>query len=251
MSGSGVPAVHPAVAAAAMQAAAAASSQIASPIPTRSQLDAYNVNRQGWEGITNSIYDSAPYAAAGQPQLSFFNQPVGQGVGVGGGTKTLTDTNMTLAGQMPANQEFLIQSVEVIFYPAVPTVIAAMPAAYGAGAIATSVNDSWLFHRSGNLTLTIGAKAYLQEAPLGKFPGKAYFQVNGAASDASTAAATQATRIAYGQSHGRPYMLKAALRLVSNQNFGVTLNWPEGNVQITNPARVYVILDGVFYRRSQ
>ncbi|MDE2020669.1 MAG: hypothetical protein KGJ13_10070, partial [Patescibacteria group bacterium] len=163
MSSAGLPAVHPAVAAAAAQAAAAATSAIASPIPTRSQLDQYNVNRQGWEGITNSLYDSAAYAAAGTPQLSFFNLPLGQGVGVGGGAKTLSDTNMTLAGQMPANQEFLVQSIEVIFYPSVPNVAAAMPAAYGAGAVATSVNDSWLFHRSGNLTFTIGAKSYLQE----------------------------------------------------------------------------------------
>ncbi|MDE2020741.1 MAG: hypothetical protein KGJ13_10430, partial [Patescibacteria group bacterium] len=70
-------------------------------------------------------------------------------------------------------------------------------------------------------------------------------------SDSTTAGAGQANQLNFGLSRGRPYILKAALRLVSNQNFGVTLNWPEGNVAIVNPARVFVRLDGVFYRRSQ
>lgn len=221
------------------------------PIPTRAQLDAYNVNREGWEGITNSLYDSAAYPAAGSTVLSFFNLPLGQGTGVGGGAKTLSDTNMTLAGQMPANQEFLIQCIDVLFVPTVPTVAADMPAAFGAGAVAAHVNDAYIVRRSGNLTLTIGSKPYLQEAPLMKFPSQSDFEVHAGASDASTAAASQNTRIAYATARGRPYILKAPLRLVSNQNFGLTLGWPEGVQPIANPGRIFVTLNGVFYRRSQ
>lgn len=244
MSHPGLP-MHPAV------AAAAAAAAIASPIPTRSQLDAYNVNRQGWEGITQALYDSNAYPAAGQNVLSFFNLPIGQGTGVGGGTKTLSDTNMTLAGQMAANTEFLIQSIEVIFQPSRPAVAGGNPSEFHVAAINPLVNDSYLFWQGGNLVLTIGSKDYLQEGPLGVFPPKAWFEVQGAYSDTTTAGLGQTNQLNFASARGRPYLLKAALRLVSNQNFGVTLNWPEGKAAITNPARVFVRLDGVFYRRSQ
>lgn len=231
-----------------------AGSGIALPIPNRQQLDAFNVNREGWEGITNSLYDSASYIANGVTQLNFFNTPVGQGVGFGGGAKTLSDTNMTLAGQMPANQEFLVQSVEVLFSPTTPTVATAMPAVFGAQAVAAQINDAYIFYRAGNLTFTIGSKSYLQEAPLMKFPPKAYYELNAAVADiAPNGAGTgnMQSRIAFATARGRPYLLKAPLRLVSNQNFGVALNWPEGLQAIVNPARVTVTLDGVLYRRSQ
>lgn len=229
----------------------APSGAIALPIPNRSQLDAFNVNREGWEGFTNTLYDSASYAAAGATQLNFFNTPVGQGTGFGGGAKTLSDTNMTLAGQMPANQEFLIQSIEILFDPTTPTVAAGMPAVFGAQLVATIINDAYIFWRAGNLNLVIGSKSYCQEAPLMKFPPKAFFELHAALADVTTAGASFQSRIAFATSRGRPYLLKAPLRLVSNQNFGVSLNWPEGLQAITNPARITVTLDGVFYRRSQ
>ena len=225
---------------------------IALPIPNRSQLDAFNVNREGWEGFTNTLYDSSAYAAAGSTQLNFFSTPVGQGTGFGGGAKTLSDTNMTLAGQMPANQEFLIQSIEVAFYPTTPTVLAAMPASLDAAANAAQVivNDAYIFYRAGNLNLVIGAKSYCQEAPLMKFPPKAYFDLH-AALAGTTTADQKALKTSFATAKGRPYLLKAPLRLVSNQNFNVSLNWPEGLQAISNPARVILTLDGVFYRRSQ
>lgn len=220
-------------------------------VPNRAQLDAYNVNRDGWEAITNTLYDSLAYAAAGANTLSFFTTPIGQGVGFGGGVKTLSDTNMNNPGSLPANQEFLITSLEVMFNPTTPTVAAQMPAAFGAQAAALILNDSYIFYRAGNLTLTIGSKAYCQEAPLMKFPPKAYFELHAAFSDATTPGATMQQRAAFGTARGRPYLLKAPLRLVSNQNFSVVLAWPEGLQAITNPARVTVSLDGIFYRRSQ
>ena len=171
---------------------------------------------------------------------------------VGQGGKTLSDTNMSLAGQLPANQEFLVQSIEVMFWPSVPVVAAANPSAFGAQAVAAGVNDVAIVARTGNLTFTIGSKPYLQEAPLGRFPPKTHLQINAALSDVSTAAGNLQSRIAYAYSVGRPYLITPVdLNLVSTQNFQVTLNWPEGVQAITNPGRIGIILDGLLYRRSQ
>lgn len=215
-------------------------------VPNRSQLNRFNVNRNGWEAVRQSLYDFTAYAAAGQTQLTFFALPVGQS------SKTLSDTNMSLAGQLPANQEFLVQSIEVLFLPTVPAVAAANPSAFGAQAVAAGVNDAYIVSRTGNLTFTIGSKPYLQEAPLGRFPAKTGLEVRAALADVSTAGANFQSRIAFARAVGRPYLLSPAdLRLTSTQNFSVTLNWPEGVQAITNAGRIGVILDGVLYRRSQ
>lgn len=215
-------------------------------IPTVNDLQAFMVNRPGWEGIVQDLYDFQSYPAAGTTQLTFFALPIGQG------GKTESDTNLDLAGQLPTNQMFLVKSIEVYFYPSTPTVAADMPAAFGAKAVAALINDAYIFYRSGNLQFLIGSKDYLRSAPLNKFPPKTNFCVEGAAADSTTAAADSQTRIVYGRAVGRPYFLKdAALLLESNQNFNVRLNWPEGVQAITNPARVGVTLDGVLYRRSQ
>lgn len=221
-------------------------SNVDSNVPNRQALSQYVVNREGWEAIRTTLYDTQAYAAAGVTQLSFFSLPIGQG------GKTLSDTNMNLAGQLPTNQEFLVQSIEVTFYPATPTVAAGMPAVFGAQLAATSINDAYIFRRSGNLQFVIGSKPYLQEAPLMKFPSKSDFTLSAALSDITTAGANMQSRIGYATAAGRPYMLHpASLLLTSNQNFSITLNWPEGVQAITNPARVGVVLDGFLYRRSQ
>ena len=215
-------------------------------VPTRAQLSKYSVNRPGWEAIRQSLYDFQAYAAAGQSVLTFFQLPVGQN------SKTQSDTNMTLAGQLPKNQEFLIQSIEVFFSPTTPTVAAQMPAAFGAQAIAQIVNDSYIVGRSGNLSLVIGSKPHPPEAPLRRFPPKAAFRLDGAFADVTTAGASLQSRLAFGQWRGRPYLLDPApLLLPENQNFSVSLNWPEGGQAITSPGRIGVILDGILYRRSQ
>ena len=211
------------------------------------ELQQYVVNRPGWEIIRQSLFDSTAYAAAGQTQLSFFQAPVGQA------GKTDSDTNMRLAGQLPTNQIFLIQEIDVYFFPTRPTVAAQMPAAFGAQAVAQIINDAYVFNTAGNLTLFIGSKNYLQEAPLMKFPACRQFHIEGALADASTAAANLQARIAFGAAVGRPYVIDPNITLIENQNFSVTLSWPEGVQALPsgNPARVYVSLEGVLARRSQ
>lgn len=213
-------------------------------IPTLQDLQKFVVNREGWEVIKQSFYDSAAYPTTGVSTLTFFQLPVGQS------SKTQSDTNMTLAGQLPANQGFLIEGIEILFEPSTPTVAASMPAAQGAEAAATGINDAYIFYRSGNLNLTIGSKPYLQEGPLMKFPPSANFNVSGALSAIN--AATGQGRIAFGKAQGRPYALGSApIFLTSNQNFSVTLAWPEGLQTVTSAAKVFVSLFGLLYRRSQ
>lgn len=220
--------------------------------PTMAQLARYTVNRPGWEAVNWELFDSATYAAAGQLTLNFFQNPEGQGTGFGGGTKTASDTNMVSGGQLPAAQEFLVKQIEVAFWPTMPTVAAQMPAAYGAAAISQIVNDAYIFTRSGNLTLTIGSKNYVQDGPMNRFPSCRNFHLDAAAADATTAAASSQTRIAYAYAVGMPWRASPAdLLLVSNQNFVVQLAWPEGLQAITNPAIVRVYLGGYLYRMSQ
>jgi len=221
-------------------------------VPTRAELDIYNVNREGWEAIGNGLYDSNAYPAAGQTQLTFYSLPIGQGVGFAGGTKTLMDTNMDTQGSMPANQEFLAEGVEVLFWPSRPAVAAQLPAAFGAQAIAQLINDTYAFYNSGYLKFFIGSKDYLREAPLVKFPPSSNFGLDAAAADVSTAGASFQTRIAFASARGKPYYLRSPIRLVSSQNFNVTLNWDAAvALPSTNPGRVFVTLCGVLYRRSQ
>ena len=212
---------------------------------------AYTVfNGETYEGLQNSLYDSASYVAAGQQTLTFFQTPIGQGTSwAGGGTKSYSDTNMKSAGQLPANNKFLVRTIEVEFLPTTPTVAAAMPAAFGAQAIAVQVNDAYIFRRAGYLNFFIGDKPYLIDGPLAKFPGRYKFDVNAALSDATTAGANFQSRIAFADVIGAPYPCWVSLD--SNTNFNVTLNWPEGVQAISNPARVFVRLNGILYRRSQ
>lgn len=236
-------------------------------LPNMDQLSQYVVNREGWEGVRQSLYDYQLYPAAGAAQLTFFSTPQGQGTAVqavgaaGVGAKTLSDTNMTLAGQLPSQQNFLVQSIEVMFYPNIyhvtnavgnPAVKFVSTALLLAPAI---VNDEYIFRKSGNLVFTIGSKAYLTEAPMGRFPPKTNFGVNAGAAGWSAATApveSTGVTVSFPQSTGRPYMLHpASLLLNSNQNFSVQLNWPEGLQAVTYPAKVGVVMDGFLYRRSQ
>lgn len=218
--------------------------------PSRDQAaSAYAVTTGSWEAIRQSLYDSQQYIAAGATVLTFFSVPLGQGTSwAGGGTKSTSDTNMQNAGSLPANNEFLVQSIEVEFWPTTPTVAAAMPEAYKQASGPVLINDAYIFRRAGSLSVNIGNKAYLTEAPLAKFPPKTKFVVQGAALGTTTA--DSISWAVFADMIGRPYAVQG-LYLQSTQAFNVTLNWNEGVQAISNPARVFVRLDGILYRKSQ
>lgn len=212
----------------------------------------YSVTNERHEVIKTSLYDSAPYPAAGIQQLTFFQQGIGGGIGFGGSTKTASDTNMVTNGLLSSGISFIVQSIEIEIQTTTPTVAAQMPAFFGAEAAAALVNDAYIIGRSGNLRFEILSKPYLVEAPLGRFPSDADFDVSGALADATTAAASQQSRLAFGKWTGDRYHLSPVdLRLAETMNFSITLNWPEGLQPITNPARLFVHLNGLEYRLSQ
>jgi hypothetical protein len=214
-------------------------------VPSRAQLARYQVKREGYEAIRQTLYDYQALAATAVTQLTFFALPVGQG------GKTLSDTNMTLAGQLPSGLEFLVQSIEVHFEANRTGTAANLPSAIGADAVMNRINDAFTFYSSGNLTFAVLQKDYLQEAPMGRFPPKTRMMIEGAVSNAGEVAdATQ--RLGTANAVGRPYLLSPAdVLLNSSMNFSVTLSWPEGARTYTDIARVGVVLDGILYRKSQ
>ena len=222
-------------------------------IANMSDLAGYsNMQWGNWEFIEQSLYDSFSYIAAGINSVDLFQLPVGQGVGFGGATKTLSDTNMVNAGMLSQGLMQLVTSIEIEFQPTTPSVTAQLPAAFGAQAVAQIINDAYIFWRSGNLLFKILAKNYVQEAPLMRFPGNADFSVQGALADATSAAASQQSRIAFASSYGQPFILSPNNLLIpSTTNFKVTLAWPEGLQAITNPGRVFVHLNGMEARLAQ
>jgi len=214
-------------------------------LPTVTQINQqFNVQISGvYDAITQDLYDFQAYAAAGATSFSFFQLPIGQS------SKTSDDTNMQLAGQIPASQFFLMQSAEVVFYPTVPAVTAQNPAAFGAQAAAAIINDVYAVYHAGTFLLSIANKNYLTVAPIGRLPPKTHMQVMGALADATTAAAASQSRIAFAYPAGRPYMVNPLL-ILPNNAFLAQVTFAAA-VAITNPARIGVVLDGVLYRQAQ
>jgi len=224
-------------------------------VANMTDIQAYATTQwNNWEFITQSLYDSTAYPAAGTNQLLFFQVPQGGAGGFGGGVKTASDTNMVLNGQLPSGNMFVVSAIQIEFQPTTPSVAAQLPAVFGAQAAAQIINDAYVFWRSGNFALRILAKDYSTEAPLMRFPSAADFSIQAAFADVSTAGASFQSRAAYASSYGPQYMLAPNNLLIpETTNFKATLAWPEGLQPLpsTNPARVFVRLEGMLARQAQ
>lgn len=192
------------------------------------------------EAIRTTLYDSVTYAAAGQTSLQLFQNPKGQG------GKTVADTNMTLAGQLPAGQAFLIEGISFICVPtANPT---------GTAAANNYLNDVYTFGKAGSLNLFISNKSYLDEAPLQKFPATVGLETGVALAVATTNANTDLyAKTQYAAWGGQFYDLSpAALMLVPTTNFSVTLSWPTALALPSNAdMKIFCNLHGIMYRWIQ
>lgn len=207
------------------------------------QVNRYNVNRPGFETVTQPVYDFQTYPAAGTPSLIFFQNPQGQG------GRTQQDTFMTTAGVLAQPQTFIARSIEVQFFSGVlvsPAEDVAAPFAASQG-----INDVMAVMRTGWLKFFIGSKPYLEFGPLMNFPPE-----NGlggfAAMSATDAAAGSYNVTQYARPVGKCFALKYPIRLEANQNFSVSLNF---NAAVALPSgvdgRIGVVLRGDLIRKSQ
>lgn len=218
-------------------------------VPSIEELNTrYAVNRAGQqEAVRQTLYDFQTYALGGQTSLTFFAVPQGQS------SKTLADTNLELAGSLPAPKRFLVESIEVYFYPG-GEVNQAVPLAADFVDQDQITDDVYTVAQSGYLDFFIGSKSYLTEAPIGRFPPKTRLDVESAigASGAGSVATVGGWVSQYASFSGRPYFLDPPIPLIPTQNFRVTLNWPAA-VPLPSGAngRIGVVLDGILYRLSQ
>jgi len=232
-------------------------------LPTAADLNARRVtNPAQSEIVRQRFYDYQLYPTAGVTQLAFFQQPIGQGIttalgGTVGSGKTLWDTNLELGGTLPSGKAFMIESIEVVFYPGsvstANTYTVASPALFNAtaaAAVSSQLADVNSFYQSGMLELNILSKNYLRETPLISFPPKAVFNLD--AAYASNSATTSELGAVNMRAAGRPYYIEPTIALQPAVNFEVLLRFPAA---VATPsgfnARVGVILDGYFLRASQ
>lgn len=203
----------------------------------------YGVNWQGAKDVIFSpLWDRQVYPLAGVQTMNFFAVQES-------GTKTRSDTNMQLAGQLPQPEIFLATGLYVSFASGAPLVKGAQATAAN---VYTAADDLLAFYESGNLEFRIGTKDYASGAPLGLFPPPYRFSGDFALSDATTAAASLLTVAGLARVCG-DVMAITPIEIPPGQGFGVTLKWPEGVLAMPTgiDGKVGVGLMGYRYRPVQ
>lgn len=198
------------------------------------------------EAIRQSLYDTLTFDSGVTTSLRFFSTPQG-------GTKTKTDTNLDLAGQIPQGHKFIADGIEVHVLPgssAASYVRESIVKTAAALAAPNFANDVWALGESGYLTVKIGPKEYLTEGPLYRFPPQSGLDLRAAAAveNTNTTVVNQVTAD-YARFGGRPYILMPELPIEANTNFEVTLNWPAAFALPSGfDARIKVVLLGTLFR---
>lgn len=201
--------------------------------------------------VYNPLYDFLPYAAAGQLQLNFFQNPIGGGTTSAPGAtgaKTEADTNMTNNGLLPAFTKFYCTGLEILLFPGAASTFG--PGSTGLLAAGGQFwNDVYAIGKSGWLKFRVGQRDYVLDGPLQNFPSTA--GLGGTAAIASVATATTQVEIEYARFVGQAYTI-VPIYIESNQNFVVQLNWPAlVPTPSTVAARIGVRLRGRLIRTAQ
>lgn len=192
------------------------------------------------EAITQPLYSYQAYPAAGAATLVFFQNPAS-------GTVTREDTNMELAGQLPAPQKFLVQGIGIDFISGLPA------STLGAASANSPANDMNAVLQRGYLSFIIGSKQYLNMTSMKSLPSRSYVRADAALSNATTPAAALASMLAFGFVDGDVFK-PTPLLLEASQNFRVEISYPGGVVPVpsTNAtSRIGVWLYGTLYRSPQ
>ena len=232
--------------------------------PTAADFNARRVtNPSQSEVIRQRLYDYQLYPTAGVSQLTFFQNPIGTGITTAlgatvGSAKTVADTSQELAGTLPSGKAFLIESIEVVFFPGgssdANTYVVAAPSQFNATASAgltSQIQDINRIYQSGVLELNILSKNYVRETPILAFPPKANFNLDAAVAS-NAAVATGEVALVNMRATGRPYFVEPSIALQPAVNFEVVIKFPG---VVSTPSgfngRIGVILDGYTMRASQ
>jgi hypothetical protein len=184
--------------------------------------------------LVQPLYDTMNLLAAGSVQLTFFQIPVGGVVPAGttalggGGAKTLSDTNMDLAGQLPAGFAFQLNGFRLAFTWNVPP------------------PDVRIGINTAVFRFTVGQKDFL------RVPARSLPSGNGPVVTGSPTLAATAVVATSGWPHmannfgikGKPLILQ------NTENFAAFLQWPA--VQAISAATfITIYLDGYYGRPVQ
>lgn len=210
----------------------------------------YGVNWQDAHDVVFApMWDRQVYPTAGINTLRFFARIQGAGV-------TYTDSSMTLAGQIPQPEVYLVTGLYVDFKSGVPLIKGGQLSAGVAGVLPNAADDVQKILYSGNLEFKIGTKAYAYGAPLAYFPPPYHLDLQAALSDDSILAVvvdTSALTIAASAYICGDTMAITPVEIPAGQNFGATVSWPEGPVATPSgvDGLIAVGLMGYSYRPVQ
>lgn len=196
------------------------------------------------------LYDYLSYPTAGQTQLAFFTQPIGQGTTSAPGatgSKTEADTNLTSSGLLPKGNRFYFVGVELKWWPA----LAAARGPAAENTVGTNWIDTYNVLKSGWLRIRIQNRDYLQDGPLDMFPATSRIAGAAAIGDATTAGANQLTQFDYAVGAGRPYEIVS--QWIDNmQGFTCVIFWPAAvALAAATAARIGVRMLGYLVRDPQ
>jgi hypothetical protein len=195
------------------------------PASTAAQLARHVTRLTGTQDeIYSPLYDSQTYLAAGQLVMSFFGQPIGQGVTTApgaAGPKTEADTNLTNAAMLPAGNRFYCTGIEFAFYFGNSVQLAA-----GADAnLGRNWADTYAVMKSGWVRFRIQNRDYIIDGPLINFPAVARLAGVASLTSTLTAGAATASNVDYATSAGSPYQL-IPMYITETQAFNVSIFWP-------------------------
>lgn len=217
------------------------------PILTQADLQQHVAALATQDVVYWPLYDANSWASAGQTQLNYFNQPIGQGTTTApgaSGTKTISDTNMNSAGLLPKGNDFFMTGVEFQLYPGVsPEQVG------GADLVNNFVNDTFNANKSGNVTFTVQNRVYIQDGPLVNFPSSARLFVAAAVGGTNTAGTQSISDIAYACAVGDPYEI-TPVYIEATQGFQLNIAWPVA-VTLSATARLFARMRGYLIRNAQ
>jgi len=232
--------------------------------PNPQTFEQYKVTNPNFsQCVWQPLYDFNLYPAAGVQSLPFFQSPIGGGkttaLGATAGTpKTLHDTNMQLAGQLPSGLQFMAEGVEVQFWPGsvntadtyTQNTIAFFTAVAAATVGAAQLNDPNVFLQAGLLTLNVLNVQYVTVPGMVNFPARSVIDLSAAI--ASNSATTAEVGAAVVRAGGNPFELNPPIALQPAVAWNVTLSYP---AVVALPsgfnARVGVFLQGWQFRAGQ